>query len=85
MAATMAEERKTAQGRDRRAKFVTAESRTTNAMRAIRVIGKLANRSHYEYDDADVKKIIGALTKEIEALRTCMSDRAPKETIEFKL
>ena len=45
-------------GHDKRAKFVElAESRTINAIRAIRVIGKLGNKSAYEYDDADVKKL----------------------------
>lgn len=72
--------------RDKRAKFVTlAESRTMNAIRAIRVIGKLGNRSAYDYSEADVKKIVGALTKEIEQLRNRMSSTGTKEVVEFKL
>ena len=55
--------------RDKRAKFVElAQSRTTNAIRAIRVIGKLGNPAAYDYDESDVKKIASALTKEVEAL-----------------
>jgi len=72
--------------RNKRAKFVElAQSRTTNAIRAIRVIGKLGNRAAYEYDESDVKKIVGALTKEIEALRARMLTRGSKQSVEFKL
>ncbi len=72
--------------RDKRRKFVElAQSRTTNAIRAIRVIGKLGNRSAYNYDENDVKKIAIALSKEIEALRARMLSRGSKETVEFKL
>ena len=70
----------------KRAKFVQlAESRTVNAIRAIRVIGKLGNKAHYEYSDADVKKIVQVLTKEIDLLRSRLTDRGSKSEIEFKL
>ena len=71
---------------DKRKKFVElAERRTRNAIRSIRIISKLGNKSAYEYDDADVRKITAALTKEIEILKTRMSSSDGKETIEFKL
>lgn len=71
---------------DKRKKFVQlAERQTINALRAIRVISKLGNKSAYEYDDADVRKIANALTKEIEALKARMSSTGGKEAIEFKL
>lgn len=71
---------------DKRAKFVElAQSRTVNAIRAIRVIGKLSNKSAYEYDDADVKKIINALSKEVDALRARMAAKNGKAEVEFKL
>lgn len=70
----------------RREKFVKlAENRTVNAVKAIRIIGKLANPNAYEYDDADVKKIIKALTDEIEALKTRMKNTKPSDDIHFKL
>lgn len=70
----------------KREKFVQlAESRTVNAIRTIRVIGKLGNKAHYQYDDADVKKIVGALTKEIDALKARMSDQDGRVAVEFKL
>jgi hypothetical protein len=71
---------------NKRAKFVQlAERRTINAIRAIRVIGKLGNPFAYEYDDSDVKKIVGALTKEIEDLRLRMAKKGTKASVEFKL
>jgi hypothetical protein len=71
---------------DKRAKFVElAESRTINAIRAIRVIGKLGNKTAYEYDDADVKKIISALSKEVDALKARLSQNSSKADVEFKL
>jgi len=38
-----------------------AESRTTKALEAISRIGNLSNRQVYEYEDAEVKKIMRAL------------------------
>jgi hypothetical protein len=71
---------------DKRAKFVDlAESRTVNAIRAIRVIGKLANKSAYEYDDADVRKIVSALLKEVDALKARLAQKSNKGEVEFKL
>ena len=57
--------------RDKRQKFVQlAEKRTVNAIRAIRVISKLGNKAHYQYNEQDVKKIVSALGKEVDALKT---------------
>lgn len=76
----------TAGGKDKRAKFVAlAERRTKNALQAIRVIGNLSNRAHYEFGDSDVKKIVSALTSEIDALRRRFSDPGAKPKIDFKL
>ncbi|MGH6933149.1 MAG: hypothetical protein ACREEE_12025, partial [Dongiaceae bacterium] len=48
----------------KREKFVElAERRSKNAIKAIRVIAKLGNKSAYEYTEADVKKIANALSK----------------------
>lgn len=70
----------------KREKFVQlAEKRTVNAIKAIRVIGKLANRSAYEYTDADGKKIAKTLNDEIDALKSRMTSTGGKDTIEFRL
>ena len=72
--------------RDKRAKFVSlAEGRTAAAIKAIRVIAKLGNQPHYEYSEADVRKIAAALNKEVDAMKTRMMTRGGKETVEFKM
>ena len=72
--------------RTKRQRFVIlAERRTVNAIRAIRVIAKLGNKAHYEYDEADVRKIAAALTREIDALKARMSASGSKEAVEFRL
>ncbi len=71
---------------EKREKFVNlAENRTRNAMKAIRVIGKLGNKNAYQFDESDVQKIVRALTKEIEALKARMSSNSGKESVDFKL
>lgn len=42
-----------------------AESRTTKAIEAIARIGNLSNRQVYEYEDAEVKKIMRALREAV--------------------
>jgi hypothetical protein len=72
--------------RDKRKKFVEiAEKRTINAIKTIRVIGKLGNKAHYEYDETDIRKIVSALNKEIETLRNRLSQTKGKEEIDFRL
>jgi hypothetical protein len=71
---------------EKREKFVKlAENRTVNAIKAIRVIGKLGNKNAYQFDDSDVKKIVRALTKEVDALQARMTSSGGKETVDFKL
>lgn len=72
--------------KSKREKFVAlAENRTKNAIKAIRVISKLSNKNAYEYSEADVKRIVGALSKEIDALKARMMSTGGKETVDFKL
>ena len=71
---------------DKRQKFVElAQSRTINAIKAIRVIAKLGNKSAYEYTEADVKKIAGALQREIDALKARMTQSGTKDSVDFSL
>jgi hypothetical protein len=47
---------------EKREKFKKlAVSRTQSALDAIRKIGNLSNKRAYQYDDADIKKIVKAL------------------------
>jgi hypothetical protein len=71
---------------EKRQKFVTlAENRTRNAIKAIRVIGKLGNKSAYQFDDSDVQKIARALSKEVEAMKARMSQTGSKDPVDFSL
>jgi ribosomal protein L7/L12 len=70
----------------KREKFVElAESRTINAIKAIRVIGKLGNKNAYQFDDSDVQKIVKTLGREVEALKARMSTSGGKESVDFRL
>jgi hypothetical protein len=70
----------------KREKFVgLAESRTRNAIKAIRVIAKLGNKNAYEFTEVDVNKIARALTREIEAMKSRMSSQGGKESVDFSL
>ena len=62
-----------------------AEKRTRNAIKAIRIIGKLGNKNAYDYTEADVKRIASALSKEVEAMRARMSQTGSKEAVDFSL
>ena len=54
--------------RDKRAKFVElAENRVTRAIKDLRLIGNLSNRSAYEFADEDIRKIFRALQKELDS------------------
>ena len=45
-----------------------AVSRTNKALDAIASIGGLANKTNYEYEDADALKVMGALEAELAKL-----------------
>lgn len=62
-----------------------AESRTNRAMDSIRRIGNLSNRHLYEWDDAEIRKIIKALKDAVGEVERKFS--APKVSREksFKL
>ena len=69
-----------------REKFVTlAEKRVTKAIKDLRLIGNLSNKSNYSYDEKDVKKIIGVLDSEIKKLKQKFTSGSDSEDIIFKL
>jgi hypothetical protein len=70
----------------RREKFVElAEKRVTRAIKDLRLIGNLANRSNYEYTDYEVTQIISALEKEIKRLKSTFTRGEIETSIEFKI
>lgn len=75
-----------AKARNKRGKFVElATARTRNAIRAIRIIGKLGNKNAYEYTPEDVKKIASAINREVEAMKARMSRSGGKDVVDFEL
>jgi hypothetical protein len=72
--------------RNKREKFVElAEARVTRALRDIRLIGNLSNRSAYAYTDDDVRKIFRVLQKEFEAARAKFGGEGASKEQGFKL
>jgi hypothetical protein len=72
--------------RDKRAKFVELATRRVNgAIRDLRLIGNLSNRSHYEYTDEDVKKIVRVLQRELDSMKGRFSESGVGGDSEFHL
>jgi hypothetical protein len=73
-------------GNVKRENFVRlAESRVTRAIESLRIIGNLSNRSNYEYDEEDVKKIINTLQDEITSLKNQFKIRSVSTPKNFRL
>lgn len=74
------------QGNEKREKFIRlAEGRTQSALDAIRKLGNLSNSRAYEYDDADVKKIIKALRDAIGDVERKFGSSSGDAADKFKL
>jgi hypothetical protein len=70
---------------EKRKKFrELAENRTNRAIESIARIGNLSNRSSYEFDEADVKKIIRALRDSISGVEARFSAPRGKRSGVFK-
>lgn len=69
-----------------RERFVSlAQKRVARAIKDIRLIGNLSNRSNYTYSDEDVKKIVKALDAELINMKKRFETRNETEEIIFKL
>ena len=67
-------------------KFVElANKRVNNAMKSIRLIGNLSNRSNYSYDNDDIKKIFSALQRELRDARRRFEEGSERGKGEFRL
>ena len=62
-----------------------AEARVSRALDSIRVIGNLSNRSNYEYDEQDVKKIIKTLQDEVAKVKIKLEAKSRISKQQFKL
>jgi hypothetical protein len=69
-----------------RAKFVElAEKRVSKALKDIKLIGNLSNKSNYAYTDEDVRKIHSALKKAVEEMHQRFRAKGWSEDETFKL
>lgn len=72
--------------RDKRTKFVElATNRVSRAIKDLRLVGNLSNRSAYEYTDEDARKILRALTREIDDLKSRFRGEEQNDETLFKL
>jgi hypothetical protein len=56
--------------KDKKTKFVElANNRVNRTIKDLRLIGNLANKNNYEYDDAQTNKIIKALQDELDEVK----------------
>lgn len=77
---------KKSSGNIKRENFIRlAESRVNRAIESLRIIGNLSNRSNYEYDEEDVKKIINTLQDELTSLKNQFKIRSVSTTKNFRL
>jgi len=71
---------------DRRKKFVElAEKRVNRAIKDIRLVGNLSNKSNYSYTDQDVKKILSALRSAVDDTKARFDRNADGSDGRFKL
>lgn len=69
-----------------RQKFVElAEKRVNRALKDIRLIGNLSNKSNYVYSDEDAKKIIKALKQAVDEVKARFDSKGLDSNDEFKL
>lgn len=72
--------------RDKRKKFVElAEARVNRAIKDMRLIGNLANRSAYEYGEEDARKMFRALQKELDSAKSRFGGEGNSKEEGFRL
>lgn len=68
-----------------RAKFIElAEKRVSRAIKDIRLVGNLSNKSNYSYTQEEARKIVKALRDEVDALKVRFEAKGDAKTV-FKL
>ncbi len=70
----------------KREKFVElAEARVNKALKDLQLIGNLSNRSAYEFNETDIRKMFGALQKALDGAKGRFSREGDGGTGDFKL
>ena len=71
---------------EKRAKFIElTERRTSNAIKAIEIIGNLGNRANYEFNGLDARKIVVALKTAVETVNAKMNATGKRSQTLFNL
>ena len=72
--------------KDKKEKFSElANNRVNKALNLMRLIGNLANKSHYSYSEEDSKQIISALESELKTLKSKFSKSKTNKDNKFSL
>ncbi|WP_319380178.1 hypothetical protein [Thiomicrorhabdus sp.] len=72
--------------KDKRAKFIElATNRVNRTIKDLRLIGNLANKNNYEFDDVQVNKIIKALQSELDEVKSKFNAKKSDSSKDFKL
>lgn len=70
----------------KRDKFVElAEARVNRAIKDLQLIGNLSNRSAYEFNEADVRKMFAAIQKAADAAKARFSRDGEASSGDFRL
>ena len=62
-----------------------AENRVRKALKLLKLIGNLANKTHYEYGAPEANKIISVLRSEIKNIETRFKSKNSSDDNDFKL
>ena len=62
-----------------------ANSRVNKAIKLLRLISNLANKSHYSYSQSEADKIVNTLSSEVKNIKEKFNSKNSRETKEFKL
>ena len=62
-----------------------AENRVKKALKLLKLIGNLANRTHYDYSTQDANKIISVLRSEVKNIETRFKSKNSTDDNDFKL
>ena len=72
--------------KEKKIKFTDlANSRVNKAIRLLRLISNLANKSHYSYTQDEADKIVSALNNEVKNFKEKFNSKNSRDTKEFKL
>ncbi len=62
-----------------------AENRVRKAIKLLKLIGNLANKTHYDYSSHDANKIISVLRNEVKNIETRFKSKNSTDDNDFKL